>query len=297
MFIQYLENPFLRPNATHIKELHDINFLTQFRDIAIKRLSDALQGFYQDYKGEESLTYLKSKTTHVRLIGGFLTKFVNATSDADITVVLKDKTRSREFQNYLRSNINFKPMDAIHQYQINFFSDMSGDHIVKFKRYGIELLTDEIFKKNAEDVFLDEHMVVVEDFLSKKKLNEYFITPIKKCLNIINKEILTDLKVSESTCDKLTRIYPLLDRVGTHTFQEFSKFPKPLTIYEYTQDNLRYKALNEDSPFHKIMVLAQSKKIDELNKYLIENSAVFRSGFKLENIVEEDLFNKITVSY
>lgn len=294
MFVQYLENPFLRPNEVHLKELHDLNFLTQLRDTCITRLAQALQAFCGDLTSDNALEYLKEKTINVRIIGGFLTKFVNATSDIDITVILKDKSKSREFQNYLRTEVNFGPLSDRYQYQVNYFSDIEGEHIVKFRRYGIELLNNDIYKKEAEDVFLDEHMVVVEDFLSNKKLFEYFVRPIEKCINIVNKEILSDLKVEQSTCEKLARIYPMLDRVGTKTFPEFSKLPKALTIYEYTQDNLRYKAISEDSEFHKIMVLAVSKKIDELQKYLNENTTIWiAKPFNLMNVLEKDLYEKL----
>jgi uncharacterized protein YfkK (UPF0435 family) len=294
MFIQYLENPFLRPNEVHIKELHDLNFLTQLRDTCITRLAQALQAFYGDFTSDNAIDYLKEKTTSVRIIGGFLTKFVNATSDIDINVILKDQSKSKELQNYFRNEVNFRPLSDKYQYQVNYFSDISGEHIVKFRRYGIELLGNDIYRKEAEDVFLDKNMVVVEDFLSRKKLLEYFVTPIEKCINIVNKEIISALHVEQSTCDKLARIYPMLDRVGTKTFPEFSKLPKALTIYEYTQDNLRYKAINEDSEFHKIMVLAVSKKVDELQKYINENSTIWLAKpFTLKNVLEEDLYQKL----
>lgn len=258
------------------------------------RLAQSMQSFYSDYTNDTPLEYLKSKTKSVRLIGGFLTKFVTAKSDIDITVVLKDQNTSKELQTYFRNEINFKPLSNQYQYQVNYFADIGGEHIVKFRRYGIELLNNEIYEKEAEDVFLDEHMVVVEDFLSIKKLTEYFITPISKCINIVNKEFLKDMQVTESTCDKLARVYPMLDRVGTKTFPEFSKLPKALTIYEYTQDNLRYKAINEDSEFHKIMVLAVSKKFDELQKYINENSKIWiTKPFTLDNVLEENLYKKL----
>lgn len=294
MFIQYLENPFLRPNEVHIKELHDLNFLTQLRDTCITRLAQALQAFYGDLTSDNAIDYLKEKTTSVRIIGGFLTKFVNSTSDIDITVILKDQSKSKDLQNYLRNEVNFRPLSDKYQYQVNYFSDISGEHIVKFRRYGIELLGNDIYEKEAEDIFLDKYMVVVEDFLSHKKLIEYFAKPMLKCINIVNKEILKDLQVKESTCDKLARIYPMLDRVGTKTFPEFSKLPKALTIYEYTQDNLRYKAINEDSEFHKIMVLAESKKINELQKYLNENTTTWiAKPFDITNVMEKDLYAKL----
>jgi transposase len=131
------------------------------------------------------------------------------------------------------------------------------------------------------------------DVLPKQKLIEYFVRPVQKCIEIIKKEILLDLNVEPMTCNKLLKIYPILDRVSSPTFKEFDNLPKQLKIYEYTQDNLRYKAIDEDSEIHKIMVLAESKKIDELNKYLLSNPSLKKKEFELQDVLEPTLVDKL----
>lgn len=294
MFTLYLENPFIYPNEKHVAELHDHNFLKLLRDTALRKLSDALQKYFKEYSQDTPEEYLKTKCKHVTLIGGFLTKFVRENSDIDITVVLKDQDLAKDLQPFFRQEVNFKPLSENYQYQVNYFCALQADHIVKFKRHGIELLNNDIFVKEVEDIFLDKNMVVVQEKLSKKKLTEYFVLPLQKAISIIERDLFKNLKATTLICDKLKRVYPLLDRVGTKTFPEFSKLPKALTIYEYTQDNLRYKALSEDSEIHKIMVLAQSHKIDELNKYLAENTYIWMNKkFTIENCLERNILDKL----
>lgn len=294
MFKVYLENPFVRPNDKHIALLHDPKFLKLLRETVLKRLSDGLQLYYNEISQDNPIEYVKTRCAYVNLIGGFLTKFVRDNSDIDVTITLKNKEDSKLLQSFFRESINFKPLNENYQYRVNFFFAVTQESYVKFKRHGVQLLTNDIFEKEVEDVFLDKNMVVVQDYLKKEKLIEYFVNPIKKSVAIIKKEILEPMRVEEKTCDKLTKIYSLLNRVGTETFIEFKKLPCELTVYEYTADNLRYKALNEDSEIHKIMVLAQSKKIEELSRFLDENGDKWmRLDLSISNLLEEGLRKKL----
>lgn len=294
VFSLYLENPFINPNEKHIAELHNKVFLNLLRETALKRLSDGIQSFYNERTQLTPLEYLKTKCNSIKLIGGFLTKFVRDNSDIDITVILKDPKEMAELQSFFRNQVNFKPLSEQYQYVINYFCNLKADHIIKFKRHGIELLNQDIFTKDVEDVFLDNNMVVVQDVLSKKKLTEYFVLPLEKAINIIKKDILSKMDIDIAICDKLIRTYSLLNRVGSETFPEFKKLPKQLTIYEYTQDNLRYKALNEESEIHMIMVLAQSYKLKELRNYLLENTESWmRKEFTIDSCLESNILTAL----
>lgn len=291
------ESPFDSPNSIHVARLHNREFLKLLKHEVLARLVNGMNEYlYSENRYCKSLEDCAGNINKsVRLIGGFLTKFARDDSDIDVNVVVKNKIlksidkdikeAEKKIHDWFRDNVNGKPLSDEYDYTVNFFFKSRGLTFVP--EHGVQLLGDEIKHKDIQDE-LDKKMVDVTQYLSEEKFNQYFFKPMKKAIKIIRR-MIDDRKLNR--IDDLTGTYSIKDRIGSEVFYEFRSFDDTLKTFNYSSDNLRYKAMNEGSDFYKFMVYANSSDQTKLKKWLALRK--WRLNLKFEESISPQILSKV----